>query len=116
MFARTVLWAGVLVMLLAPHAVRAADHGTPLPTSTPAGPRDGGVIGGRVASIDFERNVVAVDVPGHGRVNVWVMPSTSIQGRDAGFYTVTDIRRGGTVEIYTSQVDGKYTAQIIKLK
>jgi hypothetical protein len=74
-------------------------------------PRDGGIITGKITSIDFQRSIIAVN-----RLPISVMPSTQIQGNDPGYHAITDLKRGMSVEVYTSQVAGKYIAQIITLR
>jgi hypothetical protein len=44
------------------------------------------------------------------------MPSTSIQGRDTAYHAVTDLRPGERVQILASIADGKYVAQIIRIR
>ncbi len=44
------------------------------------------------------------------------MPSTQIQGNDPGYHVFTDLKPGMSVEVYTSQVAGKYIAQIITVR
>lgn len=95
----------------------AAASPTPAATSSPdARPRDGGVVEGKIAAVDFQRSIITVDQPGRGKVDVTVLPSTSIQGKDAGYHSIADLKTGAQVEIYTSQTGDKYIAQIIKLK
>lgn len=44
------------------------------------------------------------------------MPSTQIQANDPGYHVFTDLKPGMSVEVYTSQVAGKYIAQIITVR
>lgn len=74
-------------------------------------PRDGGIIAGKITSVDFVRNLIAVN-----KTQITVMPSTQIQGNDPGYHVFTDLKLGMSVEVYTSQVAGRYIAQIITLK
>lgn len=109
--------AAVLVgtLFLAPVASLATAKDTPAPaasaTSAADHPRDGGIITGKIASVDFQRNIITV-----GRTAISVMPSTQIQGSDPGYHAFTDLKPGMSVEVYTSQVAGKYIAQIITLR
>ena len=87
----------------------------PAPVATAAAaaehPRDGGIIAGKISSVDYQHNVMIVN-----KTDIEVMPSTQIQGSDAGYHGITDLKRGMLVEVYTSQIDGKYIAQIITLR
>jgi len=92
----------------------AAPKDSPAPAATASAadhPRDGGIIAGRITSVDYQRNIIAVN-----RTPISVMPSTQIQGSDPGYRSITDLKPGMSVEVYTSQVAGKYIAQIITLR
>lgn len=93
---------------------------TPAPTAPPsaASPdvKDGGMITGKVTTIDYQRNVFGVDAGSRGRLDVWVMPTTSIQGKDSAYHTFTDLSKGMRVEILSSIAGGKYVAQIIRIR
>jgi len=107
---RLLILALGLIMLPAP--LLAAPPAEP---SSPAD-RDGGSIHGRVLAVDYQRNTFGVDAGQRGRIEVTVMPSTSIQStRDAGYHTFTDLRPGQRVQIFSSIADGKYVAQIIRI-
>jgi hypothetical protein len=90
------------------------------PTPAPSAPsdqvRNGGMIDGRVTNIDYQRNMLGVDAAGRGHINVSVMPSTSIQARDSAYHTITDLKPGQHVQILSSIADGKYVAQIIRIR
>ena len=90
------------------------------PTPRPGPPSDqahnGGTIEGRVTTIDYQRDVLGVDAGPRGRIDVNVMPSTSIQGKDSAYHAFTDIKRGQRVQILSSIADGKYVAQIIRIR
>jgi len=47
---------------------------------------------------------------------VSVMPSTSIQGKDSAYHAFTDLKPGQHVQILSSIADGKYVAQIIRIR
>ena len=87
------------------------------PSPPPAAPdaRDGGMIEGRVNYIDVQRGMLGVDSP-KGKVDVTVMPSTSIESRDAGYHVFSDIKAGQRVSIMSSFMGGKYVAQIIRIR
>jgi hypothetical protein len=104
---RTVL---VLLVLLAPIAASAA----PTPEAGRAA-RDGGVIDGRLTGVDYQKSTLAVDGGSRGRLAVTVMPSTSIQGKDAGYHSILDLKPGEHVQIFSSVVGDTYVAQIIRI-
>ena len=56
------------------------------------------MITGKVTTIDYQRNVFGVDAGSRGRFDVWVMPTTSIQGKDSAYHTFTDLNRGMRVQ------------------
>jgi hypothetical protein len=79
--------------------------------------RNGGTIDGRVTTVDYQGGILGIDAGSHGgRINVSIMPSTSIQGRDAAYHTITDLKPGERVQILSSIADGKYVAQIIRIR
>jgi hypothetical protein len=78
-------------------------------------PAPGGMIqiDGRVTAND---NKSTIEVDGNrGHVSVSVPPSTSIQGRDAAYHTLIDVKPGMHVQIVSSLRAGTYVAQIITL-
>jgi hypothetical protein len=75
----------------------------------------GGIVSGQVMSVDYQRGLLGVMSSGH-RIDVTVLPSTNIQGKGSGYHSIAEISRGSLVQIFTSQTDGKYTAQIIRLR
>jgi hypothetical protein len=115
-----------LGLVLLPLAAAAAPSPSPSPSpssspsasasATPSQVRNGGTIEGRVASIDYQRNILGVDTPARGRIDVSVMPSTNIQGNDSAYHTFTDLKTGQRVQIMSSIADGKYVAQIIRIR
>jgi hypothetical protein len=116
MLARSVFAAVVVSSLFFfPLGAFAVPAETPAPgaTATPAAEhaRDGGIISGRISSVDFQRSTILVN-----KIEITVMPSTQIQGNDPGYHAITDLKPGMSVDVYTSQVAGKYIAQIITLK
>ena len=113
-FASLVLALG---LVLAPAAAFAAAK-SPAPTASPqadAGPRDGGVIEGRVTNVDYSRGVISVDSTTQGKLDVSTMPTTSVQSGDPGYHTLTDVSKGSKVQIFISKTAGKLVAQIIRL-
>jgi hypothetical protein len=109
MMRRLVLALGMAVL---PVATWAAP--SPAPTASDAA-RDGGMIAGRVTYIDVQRGMLGVD-SSKGKLDVTVMPSTSIESRDAGYHVFSDIKSGQRVSIMSSFVGGKYVAQIIRIR
>jgi hypothetical protein len=113
-----------LGLVLLPLAAAAAPSPSPSPSfspsasasATPSQVRNGGTIDGRVASIDYQRNILGIDTPSRGRIDVSVMPSTNIQGNDSAYHTFTDLKTGQRVQIMSSIADGKYVAQIIRIR
>jgi len=113
---RLVVAASLLGLFGVPAPVLAAPSPAPSATATAnAAPRDGGVIEGRVTSVDYSRGVVTVESTNQGRVDVTTMPTTSVQSDDPGYHTLTDVSKGSRVRIFISKTAGKMIAQIIKL-
>jgi hypothetical protein len=96
----------VLVLLLCPLAAIAA----PTPQA-----HDGGVIAGRVLSVDMVRSTLTIDAGSRGRLTVVMPPSVSVQGKDPGYHTVTDLRAGQRVAVRASIVGDEIVAQIITI-
>ena len=116
MLARSILAAALISTLFAaPITALAAPPDSPAPagSASPAAEhaRDGGIISGKITSVDYQRNIIAVN-----KTAIIVMPSTQIQGNDPGYHAISDLKPGMSVEVYTSQVAGKYIAQIINLR
>ena len=110
--------ASVLGLFLIPCTALAAPAPAPSAAATAvsqAAARDGGVIEGRVANVDYQRGVVTVDSTTQGRVDVSTMPTTSVQSDDPGYHTLTDVSKGSKVQIFVSKTAGKVIAQIIRL-
>ncbi len=112
MFARLISAAIVISSLLVfPSCTLAAPVETPAPEASADHPRDGGIIAGKITSVDYQRGIIAIH-----KTEITVMPSTQIQGSDSGYHAITDLKPGMAVRVYTSQVAGKYYAQIITLR
>jgi hypothetical protein len=106
----------IVLLLLVPIAVDAAP--SPGPTASGearAGARDGGVVEGRITGVDYQKSTIAVDGGNRGRLTVTVMPSTNIQGKDAAYHTITDLKSGVRVQIFTSLNGDVVVAQIIRI-
>jgi hypothetical protein len=67
-----------------------------------------------VTAVDYQRGSVNV-ATSHGEVVVYVMPSTSVQSSDPGYHAFSDVAKGAKVEIFTSKIDGRLIAQIIRI-
>jgi hypothetical protein len=102
----------IVLVLLVPIAASAAPSPAPAPAS---GVRDGGVVEGRITAVDYQKSTIGVDGGSRGRLTVSVMPSTSIQGKDAAYHTITDLKPGVRVQIFTSLVGELVVAQIIRI-
>ncbi|HZO94237.1 MAG TPA: hypothetical protein VFB22_10780 [Candidatus Baltobacteraceae bacterium] len=108
----------VLAYGTVPVVVSAAPSPPPSAKATAvadASARDAGVIEGRVTHVDYARNVISVDSPAQGKVDLSVMPTTSIQGADPGYHAITDVSKGSKVRIFAARIAGKLVAQIIHL-
>lgn len=113
---RLILPAAVLaVAALLPFAASSQAGKGPDATPQSAPKATAGVISGQVTSVDYQRGLLGVMSSGH-KVDVTVLPSTSIQGKGSGYHSIAEIARGTQVEIFTSVSEGKVTAQIIRLK
>ena len=110
----------LLVLASLPVLAWAGPKATPSAPSTSASPaaaeaHDGGVIEGRVTAVDYQRGTLSVDTASQGKLDVSVMPSTSVQSDDPGYHTLTDVAKGSKVQIFISKSAGKAIAQIIRL-
>lgn len=89
------------------------------PTGSPAASdqvHNGGTITGKIIAIDYQLDTLGVAAGARGRIVISVMPSTSIQGRDSAYHSFTDLKTGEVVQILSSIADGKYVAQIIRIR
>ena len=114
---RTLVALGFFVLPLAASATPTPAPLAPsvAPSFVESKPRDGGLIDGKITAVDYQRSVIGIDAPGRGRMDVNVMPSTSIQSKDAGYHSITDVKSGQHVQIFSSLAGGKYVAQIIRI-
>ena len=104
----------VLGFVMLPLAAGAAP--TPEPNALSDQVHNGGTIDGKVAAIDYQRSMLWINAGARGRIDITVMPSTSIQGRDSAYHAFTDLKTGQRVQILSSIADGKYVAQIIRIR
>jgi hypothetical protein len=89
------------------------------PTAPPAEPdqaHSGGTIVGTIVAIDYQGDTLGVAAGARRRIEISVMPSTSIQGKDTAYHTFTDLKTGESVRILSSIAGGKYVAQIIWIR
>jgi hypothetical protein len=108
-----------LALLLGPAAVvPAVVAAAPTPAPGPAAAQpahDGGMIDGRISAVDFQKSTIVVEGGSRGRLTVTVMPSTSIQAKDGAYHTITDLKSGEHVQIFSSVSGVIYSAQIIRI-
>jgi hypothetical protein len=104
-----------VALFLAALPLGAAAAPTPGPASPSPDVRNGGTIDGRLTAVDYQRNVLSIDAGPRGRMDVDVMPSTSIQGKDSAYHAFTDLKAGQRIEIFSSVSGGRYVAQIIRI-
>jgi hypothetical protein len=110
-----VLWlVAVVLLFLAPQAAVAGP--TPAPGTRSVEAHNGGVVSGTITSVDYQRSIIGLEVIGRGHLDVTVMPTTSIQMNDNAYHAITDVKSGQRVEIFSSIADGKYVAQIIRIR
>jgi|SRR5271165_6070622 len=74
-----------------------------------------GVIEGIVAAVDYRLGTISVQMPSR-RLDVIVLPSTTIQGTSNAFHTIADIAKGQRVEVFMSQRGNSFIAEIIHLR
>lgn len=77
--------------------------------------RDRGVLQGEIVGVDFERGILHLLTQRHGRVDVQILPSTSIV-RKGQYGTVADLTQGTHVSVNVSEVGGHLVAQIIRMR
>jgi hypothetical protein len=112
-----VRWTVALAfLLLAAQAAVAGPTPAPSPGARGAEAHNGGVVSGTITSVDYQLNIIGLDAAGRGHLAVMVMPSTSIQMNDNAYHAITDVKAGQRVEIFSSIADGKYVAQIIRIR
>jgi len=73
------------------------------------------MIDGRLRAVDYQKDTIVVNGRNRGVMTITLMPSTSIQGKDAGYHAITDLKPGIHVQIFSSLVGTTYTAQIIRI-
>lgn len=73
------------------------------------------VLTGKILSIDYLHEKMLLREPRNRTVNVYILPSTNIEGKHDGYHTIADLKKGANVEIYTSVRGTRTDAEIIKL-
>lgn len=105
---------GIALLVIA----AATQSPKPLPSAmpSPASARDGGIVQGRIVSIDYFERRMELRERRNRMVDVYILPSTSIQGKANDYHSIADLRKGETVDVLTS-VEGRRTnAEIIKIR
>jgi hypothetical protein len=77
--------------------------------------RNAGVIEGVVFAVDYRAGMISVQMPTR-RLDVVVLPSTTIQSSTNAFHTIADIVKGQRVQVFMSQRGNSYIAEIIHLR
>lgn len=105
---------GIAVLLLA----AATQTPKPLPSvmPSPASAHDGGIVHGRILSIDYFARRMEVRARRNRLVDVYILPSTSIQGKASGYHSIADLKKGETVDVLTSVEGHRTNAEIIKIE
>ena len=114
-FAATFALLTFLVLALAPASGQSVRPFAPLHGESADRARDGGVIAGKILGVDYQRGVMSLRA-GRGTIDVYVLPTTNIQGKSSNYHTIADLRRGQNVEVFTSVQGPRTNAQIITLK
>jgi hypothetical protein len=95
-----------------------ATTATPAPeeNATP-GPKAhyAGVIDGVVSAVDYRSGMMSVQMLSR-RIDVLVLPSTTIQSSTNTFHTIADIVKGQRVQVVMSQRGNSFVAEIIHLR
>lgn len=82
----------------------------------PPVPHDGGMLHGPILRIDYIEGRMVMRDRRKKNVDVYILPSTSIQGPASGYHTIADLKRGAIIDVLTS-VEGRRTnAEIIKIR
>ena len=119
MLRRTTILAITLALAaFGPVAVFAAPP-SPSPaasSSAAAAHHDAGRVSGTITGVDYQNAIISLSAAGRGKIDIAVLPSTQIQGKDSGYHAISDLKPGTRVDVDMSESGGHYTAQIIKIK
>ncbi len=119
MLRRTMILATTLALAaFGPVAVFAAAQ-SPSPAasaSAEAAHHDAGRASGTIVGVDYQNAVITLNAAGRGKIDISVLPSTQIQGKDSGYHAISDLKPGTRVDVDMSESGGHYTAQIIKIR
>jgi len=77
--------------------------------------RYAGVVEGIVAAVDYRVGMISIQMPGR-RMDVTVLPSTTIQSSTNTFHTIADIVKGQRIQVVMSQRGNNFIAEIIHLR
>ncbi len=114
-----IIYALVVSLITVAPVLASADPGVPNPVyrSLESGKdaHDAGVVSGIIEGVDYSGGLVTVRTRHRGSINVSVVPSTAIY-RGGQYGTLSDLRRGQSVEISVYEVGGRLVAQTIRLK
>ncbi|GAC1507758.1 MAG: hypothetical protein NVS1B14_12510 [Vulcanimicrobiaceae bacterium] len=78
--------------------------------------KDRGVFQGEIVGIDYARAILHLQTARQGRIDIQILPSTSIMRRADQYGTIADLAPGVRVLVYVSEVMGHLTAQIIRIR
>ncbi|MGH7660569.1 MAG: hypothetical protein ACRENA_06600 [Vulcanimicrobiaceae bacterium] len=107
--------SGILALLIIAAASQTPKP-LPSPVPSPASAHDGGIVHGSIVSIDYFERRMEVRARRNQLVDMYILPSTSIQGKAGGYHSIADLKKGETVDVLTS-IEGRRTnAEIIKLE
>jgi hypothetical protein len=102
---------GARTELQATTATTAADENTTPQVKA----RYAGIIDGVVSAVDYRSGTMSVQMPNR-RIDIVVLPSTTIQSTTNAFHTIADIVKGQRVQVFMSQRGNSYVAEIIHLR
>jgi hypothetical protein len=74
-----------------------------------------GEVDGQILSMDYTRSLMTVQTKARGKIDVLVLPSTTIVDKGNGYASEADLKRGAHVKLFLSKRANTYNAQIIQL-
>lgn len=75
-----------------------------------------GTIEGVVTAVDYRRGIITLQLPGRGKLDILVLPSTTFEGRGSDFHAFSDVERGAKIEVLASRRADFFIAQVVRLK